>query len=457
MRKSYRYLILSYGLFLGWLLSFLYNGPALDIIFNSSKINSGYLAIAYILTPSIIFFYLGFYNIKEEYSSGFMKYSIILCFLGTILSMFIRNHNNPTPAFILAGMMGIASVLFITGWGCYFVKLLNIKSMYKYMAYVICLGYIIFHVNKVLKYQNLNNIVVLSLFICLSGTYYTSSRLITTSKKNRHNFNIELPIDLLVMMCFLMFLLNVGGGVVQTLVSPLVEDSFGSIHILDIIIYIFIGLIIYKTKKRFPIDIIVTLSMVMIACGYMSLIIFTKNPIIAYGLIVLGYAILDIFLWTLVGEMGYIFGRPIKIFIFIMASNLMAVFMGNLLGMFLGDTREHAYIAITISAIGAILAFAFLPFVNKLMVKGIAKMLDVKITREAVKGVIPEEKIVQLLTKKEMEIYKLMLLGLKNKEIAEKANISENTLKGHARNIYSKLGVKNKKELLSSLNRGETS
>lgn len=130
--------------------------------------------------------------------------------------------------------------------------------------------------------------------------------------------------------------------------------------------------------------------------------------------------------------------------------------MGNLLGMFLGDTREHAYIAITISAIGAILAFAFLPFVNKLMVKGIDEMLDVKITREAVKGVIPEEKIVQLLTK-EMEIYKLMLLGLKNKEIAEKANISENTLKGHARNIYSKLGVKNKKELLSSLNRGESS
>lgn len=457
MRKSFRYLVLSYGLFLGWLLSFLYNGPALDIIFNSNRVNTGYLAIAYILTPSIIFFYVGFYNIKEKYRSDFMRYSIILCFFGTILSMFIRNYNNPVPAFILAGIMGTASVLFIAGWGCYFVELLNIKNMYKYMAYVICLGYIIFHVNEVLKYKNLDYIVIFSLFVCLSGTYYTSSRLIAISKNDMQDFNIKFPIDLLVMMCFLMFLLNVGGGVVQTLVSPLVEDSFGSIHILDISIYILIGLVIYKTRKRFPIDIIVTLSMVMIACGYMSLIIFAKNPIIAYELIILGYAILDIFLWTLVGEMGYIFGRPIKIFIFIMASNLMAVFMGNLLGVLLTDTKEHTYIAITISAISAILAFAFLPFVNKLMRKGIDKMLDVKITREAVKGVITEEKVVQLLTKKELEIYKLMLLGLKNKEIAQKANISENTLKGHARNIYNKLGVKNKRELLSSLNKEGTS
>lgn len=457
MKKSSLYLILTYGLFLGWLLSFLYNGPALDIIFNNGRINSGYLAIAYILTPSIISFYMGFYNIKEKYSSFFMKYSIILCFIGTIISVLIRDLSNFIPIYILVGTMGIFSVFFIMGWGCYFVDLLDIKIMYKYMAYVICLGNILFHVNEVLKYQGLNSIVITSLFICLLGAYYTSSRMITIAKEKRQDFNIELSIELLVMMCFLMFLLNIGGGMVQTLVSPLAESSFGNIHILDTIMYLLIGVLIYKMEKKLPSEILITIAIVMIACGYMSLIFWVKSPVPAYVLIVLGYAILDIFLWTLVGEMGYIFGSPIKIFTFIMASNLMAVFMGNLLGVFLTNTKEQTYIAIAVSAICTVLAFTFLPFINQLMKRGVGKMEEVKATREAVKGVITEEKAVKLLTTKELEIYKLMLLGLKNKEIAEKANISYNTLKGHARNIYGKFGVSNKKELLSSLSKEEIS
>ncbi|SKC81059.1 response regulator transcription factor [Maledivibacter halophilus] len=453
MGKKFWYLVLSYGLFLGWLLSFLYNGPALNIIFRSSEVNCNHLAIAYILTPSIVFFYIGFYNIKRNYKSAFMKYSIILCFAGTVLTILIKDYNNPILAYIIAGIMGCCSVLFITGWGCYFVELLNIKNMYKNMAYVICLGYIIFNINQELDYRALDTLIMTSLFICLSGAYWASSRLIGTAAEKKQDFNIKLPTDLLVMMCFLMFLLNIGGGVVQTLISPLVEKKFGNIHIFDISVYFFIAVVIFKIKKRFQTDIIITLSIVVIACGYMTLVIFTKNPVFAYILIILGYAILDIFLWTLVGEMGYIFGRPIKIFLFIMSSNLMAVFMGNLLGMFLKSKNEHIYISISVSSIGAILAFAFLPFINKLMKKGFDEMEDIKNTRQAMEGVVTEDKAVKLLTVKELEIYKLMLLGLKNKEIAKKANITDNTLKGHARKIYKKLGVKNKKELLASLNK----
>ncbi|MFZ7101299.1 MAG: response regulator transcription factor [Peptococcaceae bacterium] len=457
MRKSFLYLILTYGLFLGWLLSFLYNGPALNIIFSSTKVNSGYLAITYILTPSIVLLGIGFCDLKETYKAAFMKYGIIACFLGTVLSLLIKDFNLAGPAYILAGIMGIFSVVFITGWGCYFVDLLNIKIMYKCMAYVICLGYILFHINKVLKYQGLHNMIILSLFIYLMGAYCCTAKLTAGAKGKREDYNIDLPLDLLVMMCFLMFLLNVGGGIVQTLIGPVAEKSFGNIHIFDISMYILIGAAIYKLPGRLPTEITLTMGTVMIACGYLLLILFTKSPLPAYGLTVTGYAVLDIFLWTLVGEMGYIFGKPIKIFAFIMAANLMAVFVGNLLGVFLTDTKEHMYVALAATAISAILAFTFLPFINQMLQKGIAQMNDVKKIREAVKGVITEDKAVKLLTEKELEIYKFMKLGLKNKEIAAESGISDNTLKGHARKIYHKLGVSNKKELMNSLDREERS
>ena len=52
------------------------------------------------------------------------------------------------------------------------------------------------------------------------------------------------------------------------------------------------------------------------------------------------------------------------------------------------------------------------------------------------------------LTTKEKEIFDLYTRGLSTKDIIAQQQISENTLKYHNKNIYSKLGVKSRKELL---------
>lgn len=58
---------------------------------------------------------------------------------------------------------------------------------------------------------------------------------------------------------------------------------------------------------------------------------------------------------------------------------------------------------------------------------------------------------VQLLTKREQEIADCICEGKSNKEIAETLVISQNTARNHIYNIYKKLGVKNKVELLNKL------
>ena len=52
------------------------------------------------------------------------------------------------------------------------------------------------------------------------------------------------------------------------------------------------------------------------------------------------------------------------------------------------------------------------------------------------------------LTPTEKEVYRLYIEGKKTKEVMAALNITENTLKYHNRNIYSKLGVANRKELI---------
>jgi DNA-binding NarL/FixJ family response regulator len=65
------------------------------------------------------------------------------------------------------------------------------------------------------------------------------------------------------------------------------------------------------------------------------------------------------------------------------------------------------------------------------------------------------KKIVEVLSKRETEIVKMVATGLRNKEIAIKLSIGEGTVKTHLHTIYEKLGVHGRVELaMYALERG---
>jgi DNA-binding NarL/FixJ family response regulator len=57
--------------------------------------------------------------------------------------------------------------------------------------------------------------------------------------------------------------------------------------------------------------------------------------------------------------------------------------------------------------------------------------------------------ISQGLSSREREVFQNLLEGRTNKEIAAKLFVSVNTVRTHNRNIYSKLGLKNRLELIT--------
>ena len=65
------------------------------------------------------------------------------------------------------------------------------------------------------------------------------------------------------------------------------------------------------------------------------------------------------------------------------------------------------------------------------------------------------KKIVEVLSRRETEIVKMVATGLRNKEIAMKLSIGEGTVKTHLHTIYEKLGVHGRVELtMYALERG---
>lgn len=58
-------------------------------------------------------------------------------------------------------------------------------------------------------------------------------------------------------------------------------------------------------------------------------------------------------------------------------------------------------------------------------------------------------KDIENLSIREREIFDLIVVGKSNKEIALEVNVSINTVKFHVKNIYGKLNIKSRKEVLT--------
>jgi LuxR family maltose regulon positive regulatory protein len=57
--------------------------------------------------------------------------------------------------------------------------------------------------------------------------------------------------------------------------------------------------------------------------------------------------------------------------------------------------------------------------------------------------------LIKPLSMREIEVLQLISEGLTNQQIASKLFLSLHTVKGHARKIYSKLGVKNRTQAIA--------
>lgn len=62
------------------------------------------------------------------------------------------------------------------------------------------------------------------------------------------------------------------------------------------------------------------------------------------------------------------------------------------------------------------------------------------------------DKLPETLTKRELDVLRLMSSGLTNKEIADSISLSEGTVKNHCVNIFGKLQVKNRVQAITAAN-----
>jgi len=71
-----------------------------------------------------------------------------------------------------------------------------------------------------------------------------------------------------------------------------------------------------------------------------------------------------------------------------------------------------------------------------------------KLLKRAMTAPVKERKASDLLSERELEVLRLVTLGMSNKEIAEKLFLSQRTVKAHLTNIFNKLNVASRSEAI---------
>lgn len=165
--------------------------------------------------------------------------------------------------------------------------------------------------------------------------------------------------------------------------------------------------------------------------------------------------IFDLFWWSIIGEMLAYTDRPVKIFGIGLSANVFGVLLGGLLGSSM-TAANISSASVTVIALTVIcITLAILPLLNNQLVMVLSShtyLLAYSALGESQqKNIVTAVPSLDPLTEREQEVLRLILSGKSNKAIALELTISENTVKTHVKNIYSKYHVSSRAEIISTL------
>ncbi len=448
--------IIGFGLYLGWLLSFTYEGPLFNVLINSDRYNVNIILLTMHLAPIILIFLLLYRRVNRKTDAAVLYIVISASFIFSIILMLFGRHIDSPVHFglliFLAVLTGIAELLYImcvTGW---FIRYVPVKHMFVSMALIILLANVIV---MICNFLILVSMETLSAAVSLAAGLGSLVMAVTVGKKTvpvRSRQSIEMPRYTLLLLCAAFYLFNIGGGVVFEVIDPLISHSFGFIEVFSILPYIIscilIILLVKDRKPKIEYFLITATGIIIIGLILFQFITHKSMLLVTNTLIKSGYAVMDIFMWGLIGLLSYIYNKPYKIVLFTMSSNILGVITGGVLSRALTQIKTPDETApALISLICALIGMLIIPVIYRNSAIRLDADLDYLDKEKEKQENLYKLKQFKELTPREKEIVKFLILDKTNHKIASEIFISENTLKKHARNIYAKLNVKNKREL----------
>jgi DNA-binding CsgD family transcriptional regulator len=169
----------------------------------------------------------------------------------------------------------------------------------------------------------------------------------------------------------------------------------------------------------------------------------------------------DLFWWSILGEMLDLHDNPSQILGIGLSANVLGILIGGMLGSAITASDTNSNNSSVLALVVVLIILVILPLLHKRL----SILLKNHVFLTALYEMAPAEQkeaidsftIIDLLTERESEIAALLLKGRTYRMIANELFLSENTIKTHIKNIYSKFNIQSKPELINLMMQKEHS
>ncbi|MBT9173669.1 MAG: Spore germination protein GerE [Syntrophomonadaceae bacterium] len=457
--RQRRLSILSFSLFSAWLLSFLFKGRVFLELAGQADANITLLVQAAVLPHFAGLFLCGFLAKKASAGKMTMTAATVVCFSGTLI--FFLPYSMLWYISLVA--MGFFSALFVASWG-YFLKLHTPSELrLRTVADVLILTNILMIAVNALavEFSPLASLAVLQILLAGSllvtfriepypegKTAQAIARVSTTAK-------IAATYKPLAYLSFFILVFTINSGFMFQVVKP----AFAHHEVLTAyywaVPYTVAVAIIRILPRKINIPYLLYAAIIMIGLAYLAFMWLDRSVasyLIINTLLLGAFGVCDLFWWSILGSIFDFTDNPARVFGIGLSMNVLGVILGGFLGGYL-MTLEDGYSQVSKAALTVLFTvMLLLPIVNyqlTRLLKRHAFLIEFASGEEQdFDKALAEFKATCQLTDKEGEVVELLLRGYTYKAISDHLLISENTLKFHIKNLYQKLRVNSKMELI---------
>jgi DNA-binding CsgD family transcriptional regulator len=455
--------VAAFSFSFAYLLSFLFEGQGLYSLLDLHGMNASAYILAAIIAHFAGLFTCGLFLKSQAAAKKMMLGGMGVCLTAAVPFFF-------TPSVLWMGgliVSGYFSGYAVAAWG-YFLKAFTpknerIKSCANVLIYS---NLLMIAVNVVAMNRSPFIGLGLSMFCLVIGMVFIWMLPVEREDeqnkafKNMTHGGIK---NSLLLLCLFVFIITINSGLMYQVINPAFEHLTGLVSWYWAVPYIVALAIMRNLPMKAKRSRILYIGMAMIMGAFISFMLLGRNTfdyLIVDTLMLGACGIFDLFWWSILGEMLDYSDNPAQTFGLGLSANVLGVLCGGVLGMAvtsIGPTgAEIAVIALTVVCVTLVM----LPPLNRQLVLLLKSHTYLAVydnmSQSQQTDIVRKIKTLDPLTAREQEVLQLILLGKSNREIAEALFISENTVKTHARSIFSKYDVGSRAELISTLLKNQT-
>lgn len=440
LNNKYKLSVIIFSLFSAWVLSFSFEGQSLYAIADYHSISIGKLNI-YIMIFELLGLFLCKYFVKNISSAKKVILITILFCLFTAFSLFFS-------VYLLWSILLIISSFFvgcsIASWG-YFLKNEDDKLL-RFKLIADCLigsNILMMLFNTATVYIS----PIVSLILIILTLLVTFILLLKYPNKSEVNVcNLTKSTEMnksLILLCVFIIVITITSGLMYRIQLITFAHINWLISLYFAVPYIIAILIMRNLSNKYNRSYMLYGAIAMIGFSFIGIMLFNHssiNYIIINTLMLGAYGIYDLFWWSILGDMLDMDKNASKIFGIGLSANILGILLGELIGHFIIDFSSPVNPTLIVLSV-LLIAVMILPLLNRklsfLFKDNIYFASQSNYTNHAT------------LSKRENQIVSLLIEGKTYKMISIELNVSENTIKYHVKNIYSKLYIQSRTELIN--------